>query len=252
MPPLASVGYRLPTIALKKYYAYIDESGTHEGSVHECIALALIPETSKEQFEVAWNTLLDKWNLRVLHMTDFNGYKKEFAGWDSTRSHEFSVKVMSVIEDHVEFWMGNVFETGHRRLVESDGAGPSLYFVGCGFLLRSMGDWAKTHGEEVHVSYVLERGAVDQRKLNRALTKIVASDEASQAPFCHVSHSFEEKSVPGLQVADIFAWQLHVDARRFDRAQNRRSDFVRLLTLPHFVRYFDEQSLRLVVEGLAG
>lgn len=183
-------------------------------------------------------------------MTDFNGCQKEFADWDQKRCHEFSLEIMGLVEKYVEFWIGNVFETGPRQLVESDGAGLSLYLAGCGFLLKSVEDWAKTQQEEIHISYVLEHGAVDQHKLDRALTSIFASDADAKERFCHVSHSFDEKVVPGLQVADIFAWQLHVDARKFDNQQNRRRDFARLLTIPHLVGHFDEETLRLVRQGL--
>jgi hypothetical protein len=236
---------------MKNYYAYIDESGTHEGSLHETMALALIPETLKPQFQVAWKKLLDKWQVHALHMTDFNSGKREFAGWDAERCHNFSVEAMDIVEQNVEFWMGNAFETSARHIVVNDGQGLSLYHLGFVFLLRSVEDWAKCTGKEIRVNYVLERGAAAQNSLGRALTSIFASDAGAKARFRHVSHCFEEKVIPGLQVADIFAWQLHVDARRFDREQNRRGDFARLLQIPHVVGHFDSESLRLVRQGLA-
>jgi Protein of unknown function (DUF3800) len=235
---------------VKKYYAYIDESGTHANSPHESVALALIPAGAKDDFEKSWSNLLSKQQCRVFHMTDFNGAQREFRGWSNARTHEFSMELIKVIRNYVEFWIGHVFETESRVLVEDESVALSLYMVGCGFLLRSVEDWVNAQRGSVEVIYVFEQGVRDQRKFDEAISATFSFDADTTRRFRYGRHSYETKSVPGLQVADVFAWQLTRDARQYDAHKSRRGDFKALLEIPHLIGHFDGVALNMVRQGL--
>ena len=234
---------------MRNYHAYIDESGTHLTAAHLAVALALVPEPRVNEFAVEWHNLLSKRGVREFHMTDFNAGKREFNNWSKQQSHEFSLEVIDVVKRYVVFWFGCVIETAHRKLIEDEKMLLSPYLVGSSFLLQFISDWANAQSDDVGIAYTLEAGYIDEPRFNSTLKRIVAPSPENRDRYRYLSHQFDSKANPGIQVADIFAWQLYVDSRRFDASQARRGDFKSLLQIPHVVGHFDEDALRLVRAG---
>lgn len=235
---------------LNRYNAYIDESGTHVGSAHLTVALALIPDSAEDAFETRWTSLLTRYGIHVFHMTDFNSCQGEFTNWSPERCHDFSLEIVDTVKAHVVFWMGNTIETVSAHLIEDEVAVLSPYIVGCAFLLKQVGTWVANQKDDVQIAYAFEDGVRDQHKFDRALKGIVAPDAATAKRFGYLSHAYRPKSVAGLQVADMLAWQLHVDGRRYDAGQKRRGDLLSLLEIPHLVGHFDSEALQLVRKGI--
>lgn len=190
--------------------------------------------------------------MRVFHMTDFNSRKGEFAGWSAELCHDFSFEMVRIVREYVEFWIGNTIETASSHLIDDEVAALSPYLVGCAYLLKHVEDWIATRTDPVQIAYVLEDGVKDQHKFDLALKNIFGRDATTAKRFGYVSHTYKQKSLPGLQVADILAWQLHVDGKRYDTDKKRRGDFLNLLEVPHLIGHFDEVALQLIRKGLLG
>ena len=69
---------RLSFMTVKPYHAYMDESGTHEGSKVVAIAGYLSTYDSWNRWEQDWNPVMQHYAVTDFHMTDFEGRYREF------------------------------------------------------------------------------------------------------------------------------------------------------------------------------
>ena len=70
-------GKRLLVI-FKSYNAYVDESGTHDGSPVVALAGYLSPYQGWNDFEDQWNRIMRRFRVNDFHMTDFETHHAEF------------------------------------------------------------------------------------------------------------------------------------------------------------------------------
>jgi hypothetical protein len=104
-------------------------------------------------------------------------------------------------------------------------------------------EWADESAWPGKVSYVFESGHASQTRANRmmqGLFNIPALKETHR----YLGHSFVDKRLmPGLQAADILAWQWAMDFKRRQERKTRRLDLDGLLELRHTVLHFSDSVL---------
>ena len=77
--------------------AYMDESGTHDGS-------PVITVSAYLARPAAWRDWTKKWNaqkkpIKVVHATDCANLEGEFKGWDDARRNEYVAKLLPVLAE---------------------------------------------------------------------------------------------------------------------------------------------------------
>lgn len=234
----------------RKFHAFFDESGTHDGSPFVCVAAVLIPDERMRSFSDAWLAMLSTWGLKAFHMTDCNSERGEFKALNAQQCDQAARDAIHITKQHAEFWTAASIDARAHQLVGADGIGLSAYVLASAFCMLNIKDWRASSTAESEITYTFESGVSEDRLVDRALTRIF-SDVDSRSQYGYLSHSYQSKiSQFGLQASDIYAWHWFVDSKRFERSQHRRPDFLSLGDVPHIVSHFDDEALALVRKAL--
>jgi hypothetical protein len=70
------------------YSVYLDESGIHEGAGAVTVAGFVSNVKKWEAFSKDWKYALDKWNIPMFHMTDFENNQGYFSSWTDEEHKE--------------------------------------------------------------------------------------------------------------------------------------------------------------------
>jgi hypothetical protein len=210
--------------------AFIDESGTHQGSPIICLAGYLIYEDQLIDLESEWLAVMQTFNLPHFHMVDCAHGNGEFAKLSKAERIDCQTRCIEIIRRRtfVGFSVSvneADFDEIYRPLSRDNWS--AYYFCLTSCLSAVVGVLRGSNITE-RVSFVLEAGHRDQRMASRTMRELFSSS-VLQAQYQYGSHEFRTKreAVP-LQAADLLAWHWYTDKKRGDR-RRPRADLVELL-----------------------
>lgn len=212
-------------------YAYFDESGTHDGSPVLCVAGYLIPEEFHKSFNSGWIETLQSKGLTHFHMVDCAHGNGEFTKLSKNDRIEVQTKLIEIIMDSAARGIGAMLVSRvYDQLMPFHPNIGSAYNYCIWHCLEATRIWIEELGTDVEIDYRFERGHKSDGEADRIMT-LAFSDLSGRKPFGYASHGFVEKrAAPGVQAADLLAWQMYTDWRHGMEGRPRRKDFAHLIS----------------------
>lgn len=211
--------------------AFFDESGTHEGSPVLCVAGYVIEEGRVEEFNAKWTETLAQNGLSHFHMVDCAHGAGEFSDISKPDRVAVQTKLIELIRDTSARGVGAmVVASVYDELMPLHLNMGSAYNYCIWHCLEGVRLWIEERGSPIEVSYHFERGHASEGEADRIM-HLAFSDREARAPFGYTSHAFVDKrSTPGVQAADLLAWQMYTDWRHGMEGRPRRKDFAALIS----------------------
>lgn len=159
------------------FRAYFDASGNKRTSVLTIVDF--ISRANKwDRFNVEWMSILSRYEVSAMHMTDFASSKREFSSWkgQTDRRREFIEALSGCIRKHTNKGFGSsllipAYEDVNKKFLLSERAGSpfSMCMRAC---LGGVAKWAQ--GKNLKTEQLLiaiEDGDEDQSKLIRSVKR---------------------------------------------------------------------------------
>lgn len=239
---------------------YFDESGTHEGSDNVVVAGFLAAKDSWNEFSKEWAKALveldipaDARGVRMFHMKHFAHtlglFKKD--EWPESRRRETLAFLLEITTRHAG---ASVAAVVPRSLYDSLLSDTTKLFYGSPYglaattLLASVSSRVFEMHPDPWVAYVYESGAPGRDGFEKSLIRVINNPEM-QEELRALSLRFENKRqfLP-LQAADILAYELHLNWRRFGTRIGAHSRFPlqALSEMPHEWQHTDSSNLQQI------
>jgi hypothetical protein len=219
---LSAYGSKWAERYLAMFTLYIDDSGS-DPNQHVAIAAGLIiPALRLKAFEREWNRFLDKEGIREkgFHSAECCAHnpdqESQFASWDDGRSSLAFERVFQLMRKYaIKGFCIAAYKKDYDEIVPSDmrdGVSKSHFVWALSSLLGLGHDWATRRS--VPLEYVLDLPS--SKEIKRDITETIDySAEIGYGDHYTAHHSFRSrKEVPGLQMADFFAWHCYQAARK--------------------------------------
>ena len=90
------------------YRAYLDDSGSDDTPVL-CIWGVLSPREEWEQLEEKWSLALQRYDVKIFHMSDLENLKREFdpsKGWTKERRESLLRELLPIMNQHIQHYIG--------------------------------------------------------------------------------------------------------------------------------------------------
>lgn len=212
-------------------HAFFDESGTHQGAPVLCVAGYVIEESRLEEFNAKWAQALADKGLSHFHMVDCAHGSGEFATLSKSARVEVQTQLIGIIRDTTARGVGAMMVTSvYDELMPFHPNMGSSYNYCIWHCLEGVRLWIKERDCPVNVKYHFEGGHASDGEADRIM-RMAFSDAAARSPFGYSSHTFVNKrSEPGVQAADLLAWQMYTDWRHGMERRPRRKDFAVLVS----------------------
>lgn len=213
--------------------AFIDESGTHDGSPIMTVAGYLFKQEQARRFSRDWRKVLEKFQIPAAHQTDCATGNGDYKGMSMSDRIKVSTKLIENIRRRSSYGFGvSIDPAAYDRIVGQVNNAPSAYSYALLQCFALLSRWAEKSGFEGKITYIFEAGHASQREASRFLDSILSS--GSRLSRFYAGHSFISKECAlELQAADMLAWQYqHFHARRKHGHDKARKDFLALLR-PH-------------------
>jgi hypothetical protein len=210
--------------------AYFDESGTHRASPVLCVAGYLFESEAARRFAAGWLKVLARHELSHFHMVDCAHGNEEFARLSKQERIDVAKDLIDLIKANTLRGVGAyLMKEAFTELMPHHPQLGSDYNYCIWNCLELVGGWIAEVSYEGDIAYFFEAGHQSQSQTNRLMTDAF-SDAETRAQWRYRSHSFVDKlEFPGVQAADIFAWQMAIDAKHGATGRPRRKDFAYLI-----------------------
>ncbi len=197
------------------YSAYLDESGTHEGSDAVAVAGFISNRSKWQTFSDDWKNALDSWKIPYFHMSDYETRHGFFESWDDQQREERLNHLLGLIKKHTFLSVAYIIRTKQFNEILSDAAKKlcgnayGLAAIACWFNLRQL--VKKVNG---YIDYTMEKVSAGSSILAWIYREQVKYPEWVEDTRL-LSLSFEDKKVIlPLQAADILAYEIYKHAQR--------------------------------------
>lgn len=242
------------------FTAYLDESGTHEGSLNVAIAGFVADEDQWQHFDREWSLLLEEYQLDhnpgYFHMVDFESRLGPYSVWENPKRIDFMRKLTGIIKRRVRAGIAASFPEHHLQRMKE--AMPSAFPEGYKYMTcaqvcwRNIGNWANAFGHPEVVGSVFEEGAEGQGLVLLAHTD-VRMNHPELAKQWHLGDLvFGAKVSPRLQAADFFAYETYKRMiETITDAMRRRKSVESIVNdIPIYGTYMNEQATNEIVTDL--
>jgi Protein of unknown function (DUF3800) len=203
--------------------AYMDESGTHDGSrvavVGGCVAFGNEWSSWNSQWQPILQTPGDnKKALAYFHSKEAAHSSKEFYGWPKDEANSFALKLIPLINKHKIFNIAvavdmdafNQIIVGETRERLED-----PYYFGMLMCVHHIADYIRHQvPRKTRVGYVFEQNTKFERRAHEIFNNIKLKRDGARR-FKMGALSFDDRiNAPMLQAADIVAYETHREMRR--------------------------------------
>lgn len=201
--------------------AYLDESGTHDGSDVTTVSVILSRPTLWKEWTKAWNVA--KAPIKVFHSTDCANFRREFEGWDKEYRDRYVANLLPVIGrfDFIGLVMGIDNRDVARLASEMPGARDTIgspYMVCLQMALHRTLDYLNELGVNDRIAFVHEDNDF-QAEAHRCFDWMKGLPSYRDR---EMTLSFAPKKLaPPLQAADVFAYEGNKRIRNIDGPERR-------------------------------
>jgi len=243
--------------------AYFDDSGTHGASDVIAVAGYASDKLRWDSFGREWQRMLRRRKSRPIHMTDLENLRKDFSrskGWDKKRQQDLIQEATRIINKRARMAVGNVviradWDKAVPDSVKKMWGGP--YGWCAAECMAQISKWSELQKIKDKVHFVFERGTKGYGQLLDTL-KEMTNDREINEKYRMNGFSFGDKSIPGLQAADMLVYEFWKETQRqfFNPGKTRpRIPFWLLAGKfdPHSMhfRYWNEEKLKERLEKAA-
>ena len=195
---------------------YIDDSGTAQDQPIAIAAGVLIPAIRLELFEREWTRFLEKEDIAKdgFHSSEcfYRNPHSTFADWTDERVERAFERVFQMFQKYaVKAFCIATYKKDYDELMPGDmrlGVSKNHFVWALSSILGLSYDWATKRS--VPMEYVFD---LTDKETKRDITEAIdysAEPEIGYGDHYTAHHSFRSrKLVPGLQVADFFAWHCY-------------------------------------------
>lgn len=218
---LSVYGSQWRKMTLAMLTLYIDDSGSDPNQQVAIAAGVVIPALRLELFEREWNRFLDKEGIRKdgFHASECCAHdpnqKTPYASWDDAHVQRVFERVLQIMRKYtVKGFCIATYKKDYDELVPLDMrlAVSKNHFVWAVSSVLGLGhDWSTKRSAPLE--YVFD---LTDKETKRDITESIDySAEIGYGDHFTAHHSFRSrKQVPGLQLADFFAWHCYQEACR--------------------------------------
>ena len=233
------------------YTAYLDESGTHEGSEIVSVAGFVAAALDWERLSADWQTTLADYGLEYFHMADFESRQGPYAAWTRACREGCLNRLLDTIFEHVSQSIACIIP---KRSFDLTMSARAKLWCGDAYGLAALGCWrtlcntAKDPRLDGVLAVTMESGALGRHAIGNIHAEgSKVADWRSANPIR--SLAFEDKRYfPPLQAADIMAYELYKQGLRQFGYETRgvRYPLRQLVRSPKQWGYPDDDELREV------
>lgn len=232
--------------------AHFDESVGSAGGKIICVAGYVFDIHQAKKMRKAWNSVLEQENLAYFRMSECAHGNEQFRKYrdDKSKRDRIARKMISIIKKRALFGVAaSVYEKEYIEFV------PKMRWVGSPYSILTravMGGAIKHFGErQCKIIYFYEAGDKSQREANSIMRGIML-DEQQKKEHHYNGHAFvDKKGNPGIQAADLLAWQWYTDRRHQIENRPRRKDLESLMTgMPYYAIHLGSVELIDMVAGV--
>ena len=209
---------------------YFDESGSHDGSPVLCVAGYIIESENAKILTDEWNEVLAAKALTHFHMIDCAHGVGEFSVLSKAERIEVAKNLIEIIKARVVRGLGAMVVSDQYNALmphhQNMGSAYNYCIWHCREGVRLWADEVQFNGD---VAYFFESGHKSQSEANRIM-HLSFKRKGAGCPFRYLSHTFvDKKKFPGVQAADLLAWQMFTDWKHGAVGTPRRKDFAYLI-----------------------
>lgn len=210
----AAFGYQEGQNFMAFFRIYLDVSGAVDDSPFIVMAGYVASVTQWAEFVKEWTTILQREEISVWHMADFNGRWNEYKGWSDERCERVYSQLIRVITTHVSVGVIAAIDVeAYRKAIVGQELGRRFGdpYQSCVYTcITHVNYWARENSILQRIAYTLERGDKGQEKiLRRTLTKVFEDADCCEKFQLGALTTVEKKSPEAIpcQTADILAWE---------------------------------------------
>jgi len=196
------------------YTAYMDESGTHDGSESVTVAGFISLASMWVDFSAKWQLALNDFGLDYFHMTDFANRVGPYASWTERDRRLRLARLLTIIAENT---LGSVATSIPLKAFDDIFSRRAKLICGGAYGLASMvcfmalSDQLRDQSIDGWINYVFETGAHGAGQIT-TLFNHNERDPIMKADLRLWSLRFENKRLfLPLQAADILAYELYKD-----------------------------------------
>lgn len=218
--------------------AFLDESGTHAGSLVTAVAGYLIPADSVALLENEWTELLALHELSELHMKEFVPPHGKYAHWNDAKKRSLLEPLISLIHKYSVVGVGAAVEmdefmrTTHTR---AHAKAPQLVESPYEWCVRQcmwqVVRWADKNEYTGVVAYTLDQGDPNQQGARRSFDATKENQSFREKYRLGTLEFADSRDVYAIQCADLLAYEMYKEADRLLSGSPRqtRKSFLALL-----------------------
>lgn len=220
--------------------AHFDESGTHAGSPMMCVAGYIISKDRVADFDRDWNAVLN-WDqlphpLPYFRMSQCAPEPPSgpFVGIDKKLRIQIVSRLIAAIKRNAAHGLAvSMNEAEYQRLMPAHPLLGKPYTFCAHVILAGVSSWIDANPHVENAAYFFESGHQSQPEADAIMT-LLFRNEPARKRHRYAGHAFVPKvGNPGVQAADLLAWQWYTDERHKIEGRPRRKDCASLLEHPH-------------------
>jgi len=243
---------------LTKYVSFVDEAGHAKdpNQKYLCLAGLIAPEAALKIFDAEWKTACAAAGLKKpFHMMDLAARRREFASWEENKRRHILGELVSIVRRAGAIPIGSVVSVDAFNILSPEVRRGlrDPYFVAFQSLTYQIAVAAGLHlspGPATMI-YAHHPEHSDGRGNTKQLWDAVREHNHIVAVFMESYLSGEQAEYPGLQAADLWAYELHHHFEVIRPAgQRARWPFMQFVKLGldygfahDFISYHDENGL---------
>lgn len=237
--------------------AYIDESGTHDGSPIFALAGCVSDSKGWEAFDRRWRKFLAHYELETFHMNKFENRIRPYDNWTDRQRRKALARALDITSQTVLFCFGsalvrkdfNALSDGDKALLGNE------YLICANHCAQIIANWQKKTGRDEFVAHVYD--TTTGAHMMREVAANTLNNDMLRKKFQLLSITFSRaREFAALQAADLVAYEVAKQAARRVNLVNRpsRFPFMQLSARVEFKgQFLDAETLeKLLVERRAG
>jgi hypothetical protein len=190
---------------------YCDDSGTDRDSCVAVVAGYLSNVAQWDIFMKEWTRALKDFGINVMHRSDLENYKGEFAKWNSARRTEFLQRLQPIIRRRTKTAFGcMVIKEDFEKYISDEIKGKvgGVYGLLAYVCLVGISQWCNQPSRQHRhpINWVFEAGTRGRGQVDKMFELTHANEELRQKSRLG-SWTFDGKSNIPLQSADVLAYE---------------------------------------------